>query len=478
MFSFMRGFPFLLLAVCSFLPGRTSAADSLCSTTLTPTKSVEPSVASGYRMALIATGLTKPRSIAFDTAGNLMVVESGVGITNLILQDDGGTCVSVKDRKVVIDNNALNHGIALSQDGKVLFASTPEAAYSWAYDAAESAVSENNQTLITNMNTDDHTTRTLLLSQKVDGMLVVSRGSTSNVDREAELLSSGHSQVKAFSTQNVSDGGYDFNADGLRLGWGLRNSVGLVEHPETGGIYAVENSVDEIMREGKDVHQNNPGEEMNFLGYLNGTEYEPQGSNFGYPHCFSAWVPEDLPQSEDIKVGIQFAMGNQNSTINDTFCADQTPPRLTFQAHMAPLDMKFNNSAEEAWVTFHGSWDRTNPVGYKLSVIPFANGEPVAAPDNKTAVVDILTNADNSKCPKNCFRPVGIAFDQQRRLFMSSDATGEIYVVMKDQSAQGSTGASTSSTPSPTTPSSGAQGYTVYSIWAFFLQVMIISIFT
>lgn len=112
------------------------------------------------------------------------------------------------------------------------------------------------------MNTDDHTTRTLLLSQKVDGMLVVSRGSTSNVDREAELLSSGHSQVKAFSTQNVSDGGYDFNADGLRLGWGLRNSVGLVEHPETGGIYAVENSVDEIMREGKDVHQNNPGEEM------------------------------------------------------------------------------------------------------------------------------------------------------------------------------------------------------------------------
>lgn len=49
-------------------------------------------------------------------------------------------------------------------------------------------------------------------------------------------------------------------------------------------------------------------------------------------------------------------MGDQNSTINDTFCAEQTPPRLTFQAHMAPLDIKFNNSASEAWVTFHGSW--------------------------------------------------------------------------------------------------------------------------
>lgn len=94
----------------------------------------------------------------------------------------------------------------------------------------------------------------------------------------------------------------------------------------------------------------------NFHGYLNGTEYEPQGSNYGYPFCFSAWVPEDLPQNGNIKVGTQFAMGDQNSTINDTYCADLIPPRLTFQAHMAPLDIKFNNSAKEAWVTFHGSW--------------------------------------------------------------------------------------------------------------------------
>lgn len=112
------------------------------------------------------------------------------------------------------------------------------------------------------MNTEDHTTRTLLLSQKDQGILLVSRGSTSNVDIAAEMLVSGHSQIKAFDTRNVSDSGYDFNADGLRLGWGLRNSVGIVEHPDTGGIYSVENSVDEIEREGKDVHQDNPGEEM------------------------------------------------------------------------------------------------------------------------------------------------------------------------------------------------------------------------
>lgn len=96
--------------------------------------------------------------------------------------------------------------------------------------------------------------------------------------------------------------------------------------------------------------------ERNFHGYLNGTEYERQGSNYGYPHCLAAWAPEALPQNENISVGTQFTIGDQDSTINDTFCAGQAPPRLTFQAHMAPLDMKFNNSATEAWVTFHGSW--------------------------------------------------------------------------------------------------------------------------
>lgn len=48
---------------------------------------------------------------------------------------------------------------------------------------------------------------------------------------------------------------------------------------------------------------------------------------------------------------------------------------------------------------------------------------------------DVLANADNSACPDHCFRPVGIAFDDQGRLFMSSDASGEIYVIVKDELA-------------------------------------------
>ncbi|KAL8870133.1 MAG: hypothetical protein Q9174_003752 [Haloplaca sp. 1 TL-2023] len=274
---------------------------------------------------------------------------------------------------------------------------------------------------------------------------------------------------------NVSDAGYDFNEDGLRLGWGLRNSVGVAEHPDTGGIYSVENSVDEIEREGRDVHQDNPGEELNFHGYLNGTEYARQGSNYGYPYCFSAWVPEDLPQNDDIDVGMQFAMGDQGDGVDDAFCAEQTPPRLTFQAHMAPLDIKFNNSAQDGWVTFHGSWNRDSKVGYKLSLIPFENGEPVAASDNKTATTDILSNADNSRCPRNCFRPVGIAFDQQGRLFMSSDATGEIYVVMRDDTSEGNSVTTSSDDPSATpSTASGTLQSTAWGVYGLALVLGLI----
>lgn len=101
-------------------------------------------------------------------------------------------------------------------------------------------------------------------------------------------------------------------------------------------------------------------------------------------------------------------------------------------------------------------------MGYKLSVIGFdgTSGDPVARSDSNFAATDILVNADNSKCPKNCFRPVGVAFDSQGRLFMSSDASGEIYVVMKEETAN-STSTSTGSAPTASSakPSGAAKAH-------------------
>ena len=176
----------------------------------------------------------------------------------------------------------------------------------------------------------DHTTRTILIPQKVNGTIVVSRGSTSNFDLGATVVSSGLSQVKAFNLSSAPGGGYDYSTSGQLLGFGLRNDVGVVEHPDTGGIWAVENSIDQFTRNGTDVHENNPGEKLNFLGYLNGTSSPTQGTDFGYPYCFAAWVPAELPDNSGIQVGTQFA----SAPSNDSLCKNTTAPRLTFEAHM------------------------------------------------------------------------------------------------------------------------------------------------
>ena len=148
--------------------------------------------------------------------------------------------------------------------------------------------------------------------------MLVSRGSEGNLDEEAEDVNSGHCQIKAFNITNVTSTPYDFTSDGLRLGWGLRNSVGVAEDPNTGAIYSVENSVDQIRREGDDIHKDNPGEEMNFHGYLNGTETREQGNNYGYPNCFAVWDVNSIPRNENLQVGTQFAIGGQE---NDEMCS-------------------------------------------------------------------------------------------------------------------------------------------------------------
>lgn len=422
--------PFIHLTTALALLPSLSHAQSSSSCGPAPSGAIKPSVASGFHVQVVATGLSKPRGILLDNAGNLLVVEQGRGVVSAHTVDENNGCVTVGTSSDVTPSLNLNHGIELSNDGRILYASSAEEVYSWSYDDSARTVS-NRATIVANMTTNDHTTRTLMLSQKAPGMLVVTRGSTSN---------------------NLT-GVYDFDADGLRLGWGLRNDVGVAEHPGSGGIYTVENSADQLTRMGVDIHEDNPAEEMNFLGYLNGKAYAPQGGNFGYPWCFSAWGVSDLPDNGNLTVGSQYAIdaspasNNQNRT--DAYCAQQLPARLVFQAHMAPLDIKFNNSGTEAWVSFHGSWDRTQPVGYKVSVVAFKqNGEPVDVLQSQTAARDVFANQDNSKCPDDCFRPAGMVIDSQGRIYVSSDASGEVYLVSKSSGA-------TIPGPSPSATASG-----------------------
>lgn len=97
------------------------------------------------------------------------------------------------------------------------------------------------------------------------------------------------------------------------------------------------------------------------------------------------------------------------------------------------------------------------PVGYKVSAVQFSDGSPIENSTSLTAAVDIISNVDLTACPSGCFRPVGLAFDAQGRLFFSSDATGEIYIITQSAEAQGSSGGN-GSVQNATPTSSGTNG--------------------
>jgi len=104
--------------------------------------------------------------------------------------------------------------------------------------------------------------------------------------------------------------------------------------------------------------------------------------------------------------------------------------------------------------------NRDEPIGYKLSVIAFdGNGSPVAPANSTTSYTDVVSNPDGSECPDECFRPVGIAWDSQGRLFFSSDSTGEIYVVVRENGGSANDASPTSglpeANPSPTESAPG-----------------------
>lgn len=147
--------------------------------------------------------------------------------------------------------------MALTANGKTLFASNVDKVYGWGYDAKEMKTTTPPLTWIDNLTNTDHTTRTLLLSKKAPGTLLVSRGSGSNIDNRALDITSGISQIRSFDISGPPKT-YKYT-DGKVIGWGLRNSVGMAENPADGGIWSNENGSDDMKRDDKDIHETSPG---------------------------------------------------------------------------------------------------------------------------------------------------------------------------------------------------------------------------
>ncbi|GJC90695.1 cellobiose dehydrogenase [Colletotrichum liriopes] len=383
--------------------------------------------ASGWKAVKLAGSLTGPRGVAVDSEGNLLVVQSGKGVTVHTFGPNG--CIS--STKTLISNPSLNHGIGFTPDGKTLYVSSMTTAWSYTYDPKAQTVS--GQTVVVkNMQQGGHPTRALLIPPATPHLLVIQQGSYNNFDYESLNKAVARAVVKVFDMRSVPSGGYAYASQGWLLGYGLRNEVALAADGnnaraclgfdadvEPYRIWGVENSGDDFARtvngQSYDIHNDNPAEELNLLG----DPSKPNEQWYGYPTCFTVWEPSVITD-KSFKIGQQFVVAPT--------------------AHSAPIGAAFDRTFQNLYMTLHGSWNRSPATGFKVSVVPFtklANGsyDPVAAADSKTGYTDIFWSTNVGSCTgSTCFRPSGISWDRSfSRLFVASDNTaeGELFMLVK-----------------------------------------------
>jgi len=225
-----------------------------------------------------------------------------------------------------------------------------------------------------------HSTRTILFGP--DGKLYLAVGSSCNICNESDSL-------RAAVTQLGPTG-----SAGKTFARGLRNTVGLAFNPTTGELWGGNNDRDNL---GDDL----PPEHINII---------KEGKNYGWPQCY-------LP-------------GKANPEYNAADCSQVEPPAITIQAHSAPLGLAFYTGTQfprdyrgDAFVTLHGSWNRSIPTGAKVVRVKVDSGGR-----RVVGVEDFIAGWQRPDGTR-WGRPVGLLVLPDGSLLVSDDQGGKIWRV-------------------------------------------------
>jgi glucose/arabinose dehydrogenase len=130
---------------------------------------------------------------------------------------------------------------------------------------------------------------------------------------------------------------------------GVRNSVGFDWHPTTGDLWFTDNGRDWL---GDDL----PPDELN--------RAPDPGLHFGFPYCHGTGLADP-----------EFNRGRG--------CGRFTPAARELGAHVAALGMRFYRGAmfparyrSGIFIAGHGSWNRSTPVGYRVTFVELRDGRP------------------------------------------------------------------------------------------------------
>jgi glucose/arabinose dehydrogenase len=151
-------------------------------------------------------------------------------------------------------------------------------------------------------------------------------------------------------------------------------------------------------------------------------------------HCFGVQDDDISPQSKNNNLFQAFVdMGD----VKAAFALSTEPSVLELTAHSAPIDFKFfkgqsnipSDYTGDGLAAFHGSWNRSKLVGYKVQRIRFQNGVAVGAEDFVTGFLKAAFPVFGRKAYIG--RPTGLAITNKGIIYLSDDANGVIYAIKR-----------------------------------------------
>jgi glucose/arabinose dehydrogenase len=327
----------------------------------------------GYRATVFAQDLDHPRFMAFAPDGTLFVAEAGENRVVALPDVDGDG--RADDVVEVGRDYEVAHSVAFEADGSLLVAGTGTL-YRVTLDDTRREVGR--QAVLRYAPGGQHSTRTIAVAP--DGSLLVSHGSSCNVCWEEDT------ERASIITAPAQGGQW---RPSMR---GLRNAVGLAVDPATSTAWATNNGRDLM---GDDL----PPETLYRV---------VDGADAGWPRCHAGDIVDpDLGDEPDPATGL---LG----------CDGVVAPDATFQAHMAPLGIAFWDDG--AVIAFHGSWNRSEKVGYEVWWLPWNDG-PAGEP---SVLVGGFLDPETGDASG---RPAGVTPGPDGALYVSDDKAGFIYRV-------------------------------------------------
>lgn len=367
-----------------------------------------PKVAQGLKIEKIAENLRHPRQVLTLPNGDVLVAESNgpakpttrpkqliMGIVQKASGKggEGGNRITLLrnvngkwEQHTFIDNLFSPFGMQLI--GNTLYVANADSLVKFPYQEGQTEIRTPPQrvTDLPGGPINHHWTKALVASP--DGSkLYVGIGSNSNITENG--IGAEYHRAAVLEVDAASGATRVYAS-------GLRNPTGLQWEPQSNRLWAIVNERDEI---GSDLVPD----------YMTSVQ---ENGFYGWPYSYFGQHVDTRaqPQRPDL---VEKAI----------------KPDYALSSHVAPLGLLFYQADNMpqyrggAFVSEHGSWNRTPLNGYQVVWVKFENGKPVGLP--QPVVTGFLT--DDQKQVRGL--PVGLAADSQGGLLIADDAGNTVWRV-------------------------------------------------